>query len=84
MDLADSETGRGVTKRSPRRREAANLTAELQRVLRGSNLSQSEICDRTGVDPAVLWRFVNGERTITVDTADRIIKGLRLTVRISK
>jgi transcriptional regulator with XRE-family HTH domain len=45
--------------------------------------SQSELARYAGVDKAVISRFVRGERSMTLDTADRILKAMgcfRLTI----
>ncbi len=59
---------------------AATLSDQLRAAIRGSGLSLYKLAKRTRVDHGQLSRFLRGERSITLETADRIAEelGLRL------
>ena len=48
------------------------LSSVLQREISTCGVSLRQTARDSGVDMAVLSRFVNGERTITLETADRL------------
>lgn len=56
------------------------LTDGLRELIRQSGMSTYELAARSGVDDAVISRFVRGERTITMDTADRLAVALKLQI----
>jgi len=56
----------------------ADLAETLKRAINKSELSRYEIAHKSNVSEAVLSRFVNGERRITLETAGKIAKVLKL------
>ena len=58
-----------------------NLSEALRREINASGLAMRKIQDETGIDRSVLSRFMSGNRSISIETADKICKllGLRLT-----
>lgn len=55
-------------------------TSALREAIRQSGLSFREIARRSGTDIGILSRFMNASRSITLDTADKIIESLSLDV----
>lgn len=64
--------------------DSHTITAELLRVLEESGMSRYEIAQRTGVEQSALSRFLTGERTMTLATADRLCAGLGIHPRLSR
>lgn len=60
------------------------LANALRTILRESGLSMNQLKDFARVDPGVLSRFLRGERSITFDTAERIILALGCVVSITR
>jgi plasmid maintenance system antidote protein VapI len=56
----------------------------LRNAILKSEKSRYAIAHETGVSAGVLCRFVNGERSITIDTADKICHALGLTMQATK
>lgn len=61
---------------------ATTLTDALRAVIRESGISLYKLHQSSGVSPAVLSRFLRGQRTITVAVAERILTALRCGVSI--
>jgi transcriptional regulator with XRE-family HTH domain len=59
-------------------KKALNLSEEIRAAINKSKLSGYELCEQSGVDRAVLSRFLRGERSITLDTADKLVEALEL------
>ena len=55
-----------------RQRTIPTLSGALQQEIVDCGAPIRQIARDSGVDSAVLSRFVNGHRTITLDTADRL------------
>jgi plasmid maintenance system antidote protein VapI len=62
--------------------EAISLADQLRSAVVGSGLSQYAIAKNTGIAQPVITRFVNGTRSISIETADKlaIYFGMRLTL----
>lgn len=58
-----------------------SLTDQLRRAIQKSRLTQYRIAKDTGIPQPVVNRFVNGKRGITLDTADKLCRYLRLRLR---
>ena len=56
-------------------------TADFIREIEKSKLTRLELAEKAGVDQAVIWRFLNGERDIRLETADRLCEVLGLELR---
>ena len=56
----------------------------VRRAIRASGLSLHELSRRTGVEPAVLSRFMRGERSVTLPTFEALAKELGLVVSTKK
>jgi len=61
----------------------AEVTKALQQGIRDSELSQSEIARRAGIDIGQVSRFVHGLRGLTLATAARVADVLGLELRLS-
>lgn len=59
----------------------APVTAAVQQAIEDRGLSLYELARRTGVDHGALSRFLRGERTLTLESVDKLAAELRLTVR---
>ena len=61
-------------------RKTESLSDQLRWHIDHSGQTQHQIANRAGIDPGVLSRFMRGERTIVMRTADRLAAhlGLRL------
>lgn len=64
-----------------RRRRRADLNEQLRKAIKASGLTPYRIATDAGVDRAVMTRFVNGDRGLTLDTASRITEYLGLELR---
>jgi transcriptional regulator with XRE-family HTH domain len=60
---------------------ALPLIEDLQREIRVSGLSLNELAKRTGVSQPQLWRFMNGQRTLTLPAAARVCEYLGLQLK---
>jgi plasmid maintenance system antidote protein VapI len=58
-----------------------NMTEALMATLRAEP-SRYRVAELVGVDQGVLSRFLRGQRSLTLATADRIVKGLGLECRL--
>ena len=56
----------------------ADLAETLKRAINKSEMSRYEIAHKADVSEAVLSRFLSGERGITLETAGKIAKVLKL------
>ena len=54
----------------------------LQEALKESKLNTHELAEISGVSQAIIWRFLNGERSITLPTASKLIEALGLKITI--
>jgi transcriptional regulator with XRE-family HTH domain len=60
----------------------ANLAESLREVIRASGKSAGQLAAASTVDKGIITRFLRAERSITVDTADKLLAGLGCTVAI--
>ena len=61
-----------------RRRVAKTISEQLRDTIGKSDLSAYELAEAAGVDRSVLSRFLNGRRSITLETLDRLADVLKL------
>ena len=54
----------------------SNIADELRRAVSKSGMTQYRIAKRSGVEPAVISKFMRGLKGIQLDTAARIVAGL--------
>ncbi len=66
---------------SARRTRKVDLAADIRRAIRQSGLTPYRIATDADVDRAIMTRFVNGERGLTLTTASRICEVLGLELR---
>ena len=59
-----------------------NIEEQLRKAILKSDMSQYRISQLTGVDKAVLSNFVNRKRSVTLTTAAKLAKALRMDLRI--
>jgi plasmid maintenance system antidote protein VapI len=69
------------TDMSARRTPGVDLAARIRRAIRESDLTPYRIATDADVDRAIMTRFVNGERGLTLTTASRICEVLGLELR---
>ena len=60
------------------KRPTESISDQLRGVIRDSGLSLYELARESAVNRAQLTRFVAGERSITLETLDRIAPALRI------
>ena len=65
----------------PRPKKRQTFPELLRETIQQSEKSRYAIAKETGVSAGVLSRFVSGERSITIDTADKLCHALGLTVK---
>ena len=63
-------------------KKVQNIEEQLRKAILKSDMSQYRISQLTGVDKAVLSNFVNRKRSVTLSTAAKLAKSLRLELRI--
>jgi len=56
------------------------LTDQLREAIRSSGESSSDICRATKVDPATISRFMRGERGLSMEALNAIVRHLRLVL----
>jgi transcriptional regulator with XRE-family HTH domain len=61
-----------------------SLTDSIRRAVEESGQSRYAIAHKTGVSQATLSRFMNGERRLSLEIAEKLIAGLGLRVKIIK
>ena len=60
---------------------SSSLAEEINRVIQSGKQTKYSIAVGSGVDHAVLRRFLTGERDIKLKTADRLAKYLKLELK---
>lgn len=55
-----------------KRKASEKLSDQLRRIVADCGLSRYEISKRTGIDEAVLSKFVHGQRGISTDSWDKL------------
>lgn len=60
---------------------SSSLAEEINRVIQSGKQTKYSIAVGSGVDHAVLRRFLTGERDIKLKTADRLAKYLKLDLK---
>ena len=58
-----------------------DLAGQLRKAIKESGLTPYRIATDANVDRAIMTRFVNGDRGLTLDTASRIAEFLGLELR---
>jgi plasmid maintenance system antidote protein VapI len=61
-----------------KRKTQKTISEQLRDLIAKSDLSAYELAEASGVDRSVLSRFINGKRSITLDTVDRLAEVLKL------
>ena len=61
-----------------RRKSAKTISEQLREAIGRSDLSAYELAEAAGVNRSVLSRFLNGRRSITLETLDRLADVLKL------
>ncbi|MCJ7693132.1 MAG: helix-turn-helix domain-containing protein, partial [Sedimentisphaerales bacterium] len=61
-----------------------SIASELRKAIVNSCYSQNQLSELSGVNRAQINRFVNSERTLTLDTAEKIAKVLKLELKAKK
>ena len=64
-----------------RRRRARDIEDQLRQAIVGSGMSRYRLSKVTGVSDGVLSNFVNGHRSVTLTTAVKLCKALKLELR---
>ena len=68
----------------PRQKKRQTFPELLRKTIEQSGKSRYAIAQETGVSAGILSRFVSGERSITIDTADKLCHALGLTMKAEK
>ncbi len=63
---------------------ATGIESQLRQAILESEMSRNEISRRSGVDRAQLCYFVQGKRTLTLRSAEKIAEALGLELRPTK
>ena len=58
------------------------ITEQLQEAIRSSGTSRYAISKRTGIDQALLCRFLQGKSSMALDTVDKVLDALELEIVI--
>jgi plasmid maintenance system antidote protein VapI len=66
---------------SANRKHKIDLAATIRRAIKQSGLTPYRVATDADVDRAIMTRFVNGQRGLTLDTASRICDMLGLELR---
>ena len=56
----------------------------LREAIKGSGLNKTQLGELSGVDKGQISRFVNKERTLTLESAEKIAKVLKLELKKRK
>jgi plasmid maintenance system antidote protein VapI len=67
-----------MSKRSP------TMADHLRKKIEGSNKTVNAIAIEAGVPQPVLYRFVNGERDLTLSTAQKLADYFKLELRLKR
>jgi transcriptional regulator with XRE-family HTH domain len=62
---------------------AQSFSEQLREAIRRSGVSLNELGNHATVDPSILSRFMRGERSPTLDTAERVLTALGCGVAIT-
>jgi transcriptional regulator with XRE-family HTH domain len=60
-----------------------DLANAIRSVIKASGLSANELATYSTVDKGIIGRFLKGQRSITIETAQRILTALGCTVEIT-
>jgi cyanate lyase len=63
-------------------RSAMSLTEQLQEAIRSGGTSRYAISKATGIDQALLCRFLKGQSALSLESADKVLGALGLEVTI--
>ena len=58
------------------------ITEQLQEAIRSSGTSRYSISKRTGIDQALLCRFLKGQSALSLESADKVLDVLELEIVI--
>jgi hypothetical protein len=58
-----------------------SFTDQLRQSIRDSELTRYAISKQTGIDQAVLCRFISGECGMSLESVDRLMKCLNLKIK---
>lgn len=61
-----------------------SIVTELRKAIVESGYTQNQLSELSGVNRAQINRFVKGERTLTLESAERIAKVLKLELKKRK
>jgi plasmid maintenance system antidote protein VapI len=59
-----------------------SVTAALRDAIGRDERSQPKLADAAGVNKAAVFRFVTGERSLRLDSADRLFRALGFEIRL--
>jgi ribosome-binding protein aMBF1 (putative translation factor) len=60
------------------------VTEQLRRAIVNSPKSRNQLSKKTGIDPAVLHRFVHGQRGLSQDSIDKLAAVLGLELKAKR
>lgn len=67
-----------------KRKRRVDLAEQFRTAFTDSGLSRFKLARRAGVSYATVYRFMSGERSVTLDTASKLAEVLGLEMRPSK
>jgi transcriptional regulator with XRE-family HTH domain len=64
-----------------RSQKAKGIESQLRQAIKQANMSRNQLSIKSGVDPAQLCYFVQGKRTLTLRSAEKIARVLELELK---
>lgn len=64
-----------------RRPRTKGLESQLRKAIQEAEISRNQLAIKSGVDPAQLCYFVQGKRTLTLKSAEKVAQVLNLELR---
>ena len=64
-----------------RSQKAKGIESQLRQAIKQANMSRNQLSIKSGVDPAQLCYFVQGKRTLTLRSAEKIARALELELK---
>jgi transcriptional regulator with XRE-family HTH domain len=61
--------------------KAKGIESQLRQAIKQANMSRNQLSIKSGVDPAQLCYFVQGKRTLTLRSAEKIARALELELK---
>ena len=69
---------------TPMKRKNKGIEYQLRQAIKQANMSRNQISIKSGVDPAQLCYFMQGKRSLTLRSAEKIAEVLKLELKKRK